>query len=341
MWMTKRSAIPVSFAEARRILSRLLGRAVLICLVVWTNTPVTAQVSQDQAEQVARAAELLQKARAAIGRSNVTLRGLSASAKLKTSSRYISVQSPARVVEKTKILGGSVEVDFSFPDRFRKRVSTQTISGRRYSYTDVVNGARAWRNPPPPIISSYRDSRVIDVSDIERSREKYAEDARQQIAYYSLGWLLESPPSLQCEFIYAGPVREENRVREAIIVKGPNGFRPVLLLDQATFLPFAIVVAFVEARRETVLAEVATVSRRFLSDTYARARREREARRTPAKRRELQWRFSNHQSVGGLVLPHRITTMIDGEIADETTISQFKVNQPIDPKRFEGQPEVK
>ncbi|MEP7271366.1 MAG: hypothetical protein ABI882_07660 [Acidobacteriota bacterium] len=322
----------------------LLGRLGVLCLMVGAAAPSATlsagQELQEQAEQIARAAELMQKARQAIGRTTAG-RSLSAAARLRIFSNYISVQSPTKIVSKKKVLGGRMEVDFSFPDKFRRRISKQTLSGRGYSYTETVNGERAWRNPPPPVISSYRDSRVIDVSDIERSREKYAEDARQQIAFYTLGWLLETPPSLPAEFIYGGQVRAEDGLLEAIIVKGPNGFRPVILIDPTTFLPVSLLVAFVEAKRENVLVEVATVSRQFLRDTYARARREREARRTPAQRRELEWRFSDHRNVDGLVLPHRITTLIDGEVQEEMTVNHFRVNHQIDQKRFEGQPEVR
>ncbi len=329
--------------EAASAFSRLLGRAILICVLAGATPPAEAQTNQDQAEQAARARELLLLARHAIGleSSQPPLWSLSAAGGFRRFVKYISVQSPTKVVERQRVLSGKLQVDFLLPDKFRRHISNRGISGRRYAYTEVVNGALAWRDPPPPVISSYRDNRIIDVGDIERSREKYAEDARQQLAFYTLGWILETPPALPSEFLYAGEVRTDDRILEAIIVNGPNGFRPVLLLDHKTHLPFALVVALVEPKRETVIVEVASVSRQFITDTYARARREREARRTPAQRRELQWRFSDHQPVDGLLLPRRITTFIDGEITEELTISQFKVNQPINLRRFEGRPEVR
>ncbi len=32
---------------------------------------------------------------------------------------------------------------------------------------------------------------------------------------------------------------------------------------------------------------------------------------------------------------------LDGRLIEEMTINEYKVNQPINPKRFEGKPEVK
>ncbi len=312
-------------------------------LLIAMSASAPGQTSQEEADQSARARELLARARQAIGLdgSQTQIWSLSASAEVRRFAKYVSVQSPTKLVDKEKVISGKLELDFLLPDKFRRRISSQTVSGRRYAYTEIANGARAWRDPPPPIISSYRDNRVIDVTDIERSRERYADDARQQLALFVLAFLLETPPTLPSSFLYAGEVKAEDKTLDAIIVHGPNGFRPVLLLDRATSLPHSIVASVVEPKRTSVIVEVASVSARFISDTYARARREREARRTLAQRREVQWRLSDHQPVGGIILPRRLTTLVDGEMTEEMEINQFKINQPIDPKRFEGQPEVR
>ena len=309
-------------------------------LCVFAFLPVLAQ---DQADQIARARELLRQSREAIGDAQAweQLQTLSASGRVRRPVKYVSVQSPEKVEEKEKTLNGKVKFDFALPDRYRCRITNATLSGYSYSSVEVINGDRAWRTPPPPVISSFGDNRVIDVGDVERSREKYAHDARQQIALYTLGWLLRTPESFPVEFIYAGAVEAEGRKLEAIVVKGPGGFAPMLLLDRETKLPFAIVLSFVEVKRVPVFVEVASVSRQFIHETYSRARREREARRRLPQRRELQYRFSDHQSVAGLQLPHRLTTIIDGEVLDELTINEFRINQPINQKKFEGEPEVR
>lgn len=321
----------------------LFAPVLCLCLLIAVSASVSAQTSQEQADQASRARELLSRARKAIGidGSQAHLWGLSASAEVRRFAKYVSVQSPTKLVDKEKVISGKIEVDFLLPDKFRRRISSQTVSGRRYTYTDVANGSRAWRDPPPPVISSYRDNRVIDVTDIERSREKYADDARQQLALFVLAFLLETPTFLPSDFLYAGEIKEDDKVLDAIIVHGANGFRPVLLLDRATNLPHSIVASVVEPKRTSVIVEVASVSNKFISDTYARARREREARRTPAQRQEVQWRLSDYQPVSGFLLPRKLTTFVDGEMTEEMEINQFKINQPIDPKRFEGQPEVR
>ena len=317
-----------------------LGLVVLLmCVPLHSGTVVS---SQEKSDQITKAHAILAAARKAIGLdSSQRLWSLQAKASFERFSKYVSVQSPTKVVDKAKTLSGKVDVEFVLPDKFRRRVTNRTVSGRKYKYTEVINGEVAWRNPAPPVISSYRDNRVIDVSDVERSREKYAEDVRNQLAFYTLGWILEAPPSLPIEFYYAGEVRFDDRRLDAIVITGSSEFRPILLIDQRTHLPFAIVVALFESKRETVIVEVASVSRQYISETYARARREREARRTAPKRRELQWRFSDQRPVDGILLPHQITTVLDGEVLESLTIREFRLNQPIDPKRFEGEPQVR
>ena len=309
--------------------------------------PVSATLSRDdpqgQAGERAMGRELIRKSRDAVAASNVRqqLTGISASGKLRRFAKYVSVQSPTKVEQKERILNGKVQFDFVLPDRFRRRITNTNLSGVRYTYTEVVNGELAWRHPPPPIVSSRGDQRVIDVDDVERSQLKYAHDARQNLAFYTIGWLLEPPAEFPLDFIYAGRVRDEDRVDEAVIVEAPNGFRPVLLIDTQTYLPSGWVIAYVEPRRIPVIVEVASVSRHYISETVLRARREREARRVPPSRRELVWRFLDHEEIGGMRLPRRVTTRLDGEILEELWISEFRINPSIDSKKFEGRPEVR
>lgn len=289
-----------------------------------------------------RAQELLSRARAAIGSSEAwsQLQSLVLDARIRRHVRYLSVQGPDKIEAKEKILNGKMRIEALLPDRFWRRVSNSTLNGYGYSYTQTVNGERAWRNPAP-LLSSHRDNRIYDVGDLERSAEIHAHDARRQLAPYTLGWLLQPPPAFPTEFIHAGLSEMDGRKYETIVIRGPNSFHPALLLDAETLLPFAIVIYFLEARREMVVVEVASVSRQYIQETYARARREREARRRAPERHELQLRFSDHQEVNGLKLPHRITTLLDGELIEELIIPEFRFNRDIDPKKFEGQSEIR
>ncbi len=308
----------------------------VIALALATSLIVAAQeTTPDHADSAARAQEIIRQARAALGGEEALrkVQSLSASARLRSVHKYIAVLSPTEIREKEKKLSGKVEFDFVLPGRFRRRISTATLTGFGISYTEVVNGERAWRNPPLRPVSS-KDRRVIDVDDVRKSIEQQAQDAREQMAFYALGWLLQTTPAIPVEFRYAGEVMFEGQKVDALLVIGARGFRPVLLFDQKTHLPLALVASYVAIPRDTVIVEVASVSARYIRDTYLRARQERRARTKPPQRQEMQMRFSAHRPVAGILLPHRLTLMLNGQVVEELEIREFAINHQINPKKF-------
>src|SRR5215510_12031581 len=139
--------------------------------------------------EAARAKELIKLARAAIGGEEALgrIQTLTASGKYNRFVKYVSVQSPHKVEEKQKALSGKMEFEFALPDKFRRRVKGERLRGFGYSYAQVVNGDLAWRDPPSRPISSYRDRRVIDVGDVEKTLFRQATSAKQELTYFSSG----------------------------------------------------------------------------------------------------------------------------------------------------------
>src|SRR5262245_12518642 len=131
--------------------------------------------------EAARAKELIRLARAAIGGEEALskIQTLTASAKYNRFVKYVSVLSPSKVEEKRKALSGKMEFEFALPDKFRRRITGETLRGFGYSFAQVVNGDQAWRDPPMRPMSSYGDRRVIDVSDVARTEFKQATGAKQ------------------------------------------------------------------------------------------------------------------------------------------------------------------
>lgn len=307
-----------------------------------TAAALTAS-APNKANNVARAKELVRQSREAAGfeAPGGGLQTISFKAKTERFIKYFSVQSPTKVVENDKTLDGKIEAEFWFPDKFRLKTKSDTLTGYDVSYTEILNGDLAWRDPPMRVRSFGPDRRVIDVGDVERTLLMQTRTAKQQIAIYTLGWLLQSPTSVPVEMSYGGVVDLEGQKCDAIVVEGQEGFRNVMLLDSKTKLLVGLGMVFFDAIRETVIVEVAALDRRFIRDTYTRARQERMARTKPAQRHEVMWRFLDHSTIGGVTLPHRVKITLDGRPIEELTINDYKVNQPLNPKRFEGKPEVK
>src|SRR5262252_3526218 len=302
--------------------------------------------SQNSASQneTARAEELIKLARAAIGGEEVLsrIRTITATGKYKRFVKYLSVQSPKKVEEKQKALPGKMEFDFALPDKFRRRVTASRLRGFDYSFAQVVNGAEAWRDPPTRPISSYSDGRVIDVGDVERTAFIHATSAKQGLSYYPIGWLMLPLPGYPLKMSYLGLYRIGAENAHAILASGNSGFRFTLLLDLKTYAPLALAISFVDEIQPVVLVEAAGFfNRRFMQETFARARAERKARTKPSQPCEMLIRFSDRRPVNGLMLPFRVTTTLNGEMVEEMTISEFEINRRVNLKKFAGPPEMK
>jgi hypothetical protein len=60
-------------------------------------------------------------------------------------------------------------------------------------------------------------------------------------------------------------------------------------------------------------------------EKLVREARER-AEKEPPKMQDVEVFFSDHQDVDGVVLPHKISRVVDGTPIEETVITKFKVN---------------
>jgi hypothetical protein len=330
----------------RRIIDLKIGLFLVLLALAFSEGSESQSHPQNAAPQnaTARAMELIKLARAAIGGEEAlsSIRTIRASGKYNRFVKYFSVQSPKKVEEKLKALPGKMVFEFALPDKFRRRVSGARLRGFGYSFAQVVSGAEAWRDPPTGPISSHRDRRVIDVGDVERTAFIQETSAKQELSYFSLGWLALSLPGYPLEMSYLGLYQIEAENAHAISASGASGFRFTLLLDTKTYAPVALAISFVEEIQPTVLVETAGfLSRRYMQETFARARSERKARTKPPQPYEILIRFSDRRPVNGAMLPFRVTTKLNGELIEEMTMSEFEINRPVNLKKFAGPPEPK
>jgi hypothetical protein len=346
----------VQAKKAKRGRKRIFAFFIPFCLFCFTFPNLQRAIyskkarsqarSQNSASQneTARAKELIQLARAAIGGEEALsrIRTITATGKYSRFVKYTSVQSPKKVEAKRKALPGKMKFEFALPDKFRRRIVGSRLRGFDYSFAQVVNGAEAWRDPPTRPMSSYNDGRVIDVGDVERTAFIQATGAKQELSYYSIGWLMLPLPGYPLEMSYLGLYQLGAEKTHAIVAEGKSGFKFTLLLDTKTYEPVALAISFVEEIRPVVVVEAAVfVDRKFRQDTFARARAELIAQAKPPQPCELLIRFSDRRPVNGVMLPFRVTTVLNGEVIEEMTMSQFEFNRPIQMKKFAGPPEPK
>lgn len=275
---------------------------------------------------------------AAGGRLPRTLRARGSSRRL---VRYVAVKSPTRIEERERELSGKFELDFILPDRFRVWMKGQTLGGFGFKVEEVVNGETAWRNPPLNVRSFNRDQRVIDVGDVDRTLQMQAQSARQQATFHALGLLAIAPTSYPLELREPGLFDLDGEKFDSALASTPDGVLLTLLFDRQTRLLVGLATSYLESFQEAVVAEVASVDRRFIASTYARVREERRRRRHPRQRQVVVWRFSDHRPVGGILIPHRSTVYFNGRLIEENTITSLRLDESIEPRRFEGQGKVR
>jgi hypothetical protein len=287
--------------------------------------------------RAARAMELLGQARVAAG-GEKELQGVtsvSASIRLRRLVRYISVVSPKKVVQKEKTLTGSISIELQLPDRFRKRVATSTLLGNKYSYVEVVNGERVWREPTLQAASSNRDPRLIDVSDFERSLANQARSVREQFSFYAFVWLIRILPDNSLRFNFAGWMKTDSGNADVLTAYDLANNRAWLLLDQKTHLPKGFDSSYSIVRMVPVVVEGFVVTRNDYFRMMEKAREERRAQIKPAQRILFQTRLSDYRRVAGILLPHRMATLIEGKLYEEMEITKIEINRRLNPKDFE------
>ncbi len=321
-----------------------IGLTLVLLSFAFSASPQSELNSQTATSQneTTQAGELIKLARAAIGGEEAlgTIRTIKASGRVRRFVRYLSVQSPKKVEEKQKALPGKMEFEFALPDKFRRRVTVNRLRGFGYSFAQVVNGDEAWRDPPMRLISSHGDRRVIDVGDVERTAFIEATSAKQELSYFSIGWLMSPLPGYPLRTRYLGLRQVDGEKAHAISAEGISGFRFTLLLDEKTHALTALSIPFVEEIQPVVLVEAAGFfSRKFMQETFARARAERAARMKPPQSYEMLIRFSDRRPVNGALLPFRVTIALNGETVEEMIMSKFEINRPINLKKFLKPPE--
>ena len=329
-----------------RTRAAIIPFAVISAFLVLAPCCVRGQARKSPRYDPARAARadgLLEQARLAVGGKEELQRveSLTVSLQVRRFIRYIAVMSPTSVTQKDATRNGSLSIELRMPDKFRKHFSGTTLLNNRFSYVEVVNGDRAWREPPLQAQSSNRDPRLVDVSDFERSMAYQAQSAREQLAFFSLAWLIRVLPGDPLRFNYEGWMQKDGGKVEVISAFGSGDDATLLMLDQNTHLPTEFDSSVDGVRSLPVVIEGAAITRRDFNRLMERAAQERKAQRTPPRRIIIQSSLSDYRRISGILIPHRMVTSIDGRPVEELVIRKIVVNQRLRPKDFEPKPQKK
>lgn len=277
-----------------------------------------AQSQDDAAASQARAAQLLEQARLMIG-GDAQLRAVTS---LTVSGKLRRSMGPDNE------LTGTIDVSILLPDRFLVS-DTMNLEFGDVTRTRALNGEESWsessgsggggggiqiRTGPGPGPGANPAQM--------RAMEKRA--LTQEFTRHMIAWLLTPPAAVQLTFTYAGTADVAGAAADVLEGKGVDGLALKLYLDQITQLP--LMVGY-QGRAPRMMFRQGPPS----PEAVERQTREMMAPPAPV---EFQLRLSDYRSVGEILLPHRMTRVVEGRVTEEWQIDKFKINPALKLDRF-------
>jgi hypothetical protein len=119
----------------------------------------------------------------------------------------------------------------------------------------------------------------------------------ESFARYAIAFTLAPPVNFPVAFTYAGQVEAPDGMADAIEGKGPNGFLIHLFIDAKTHLPLMI---------------------NYLNGAQ-----------------DVQLWLKNYKAEDGILLPHNMTWIANGNLTEEFQAQRFKINPKLPAARFQ------
>ena len=275
----------------------------------------------------------------------------------------------ARVSGESTAPATDVEIAMELPDKYMKKEVVATIGTSTIARTSGFNGdglIEAMDTPPSmgggmmvmrfggP--GSGTPGAPPTPEQTEAMRKNALQAAHEEFARLTLGMFATSFPAFPIEFSYAGQAESPDGKADVIGVKAGDNFQARLFVDSTSHLPLMLswmakepmtmqnvtgpgrgssgggtganVVQFGGGAGQQMTPEQRDQMMKEMQDRMKEAE---------AKRRTVEYRlyYSDYQDVSGVKLPFKLQRSIDGKPSEEMTLEKIKINQKIDPKKFE------
>ncbi len=333
----------------RKFVPLILKLSVMLVAISVISQQVTATKGD-----VEHALELLKQARTAIGGESAinSIQNLSINGRTR---RQIQIPNEAE-----QTLNGEFELNMMLPDRLMRM--EKLMHGTPREGGERTPGAEG-KELKVKEVRVFRDAENSEVQNIMRHHE------RSEIARYMLGLLLTPPPSFSATYNYLGEGDVGGARADIIEAQGAGGFVLKIYLDKSSHLPLMMSyrgslpripfrhfinngegpmvegedadVVIVRRPREGADAKVEAAPRivieRAVGDDKAPAEGRKFVMRAPvpSEETEIQIRFSDFRSVGGVLLPHVMTQYVGGKIDTVWTVERYDVNLPNINEKFQ------
>lgn len=265
------------------------------------------------------------------------------------------------------------EIAMELPDKYMKKEVVATIGSSTIARTSGFNGEgliEAMDTPPamgggmmvmrfggpgggaPGAPSTPEQAAAM--------RKNALQAAHEDFARLTLGMFASSFSAFPIEFSYAGQAESPDGKADVIGIKGSDDFQARLFVDSASHLPLMLSWMAKEPMVMNMTggpgrgtssggtnvvqfgaggggggggAQQMTPEQRdqMMKEIQDRMKEAEAARRTV----EYRLYYSDYQDVSGVKMPFKLQRSIDGKPTEEMTLEKVKVNQKIDPKKFE------
>jgi hypothetical protein len=302
----------------RRLILYTLG------LTLALLAPSAARAQEKPAPNAAgdsRAHELLRLTRAALGGEAgfKAVKSLSATGKLR------------RVTPKLD-QSGRFEIELS-PDGLYRKVEQLELVGDVTATTEtVLDGDQAWRETK----TNSAIARVVKAAD-EGSRQARAaqlQDVRAEFSRFLLAWLLAAPSSFPAELRYGGEAEVEGERADVLDLQGPEQSSARLVIDRKTRRPLMLLYKTQARASAATEATARGTSPEEVEKAVREAQKLRQSQPPQAGESEVTLHLSDYREAGGLMLPHRLTRMVDGKTTEEWEVGKFRLDAPLRPENF-------
>jgi hypothetical protein len=273
----------------------------------------------------------------------------------------------ARVNGETTAPAADFEIAMELPDKYMKKEVVATIGTSTIARTTGFNGEGLIdaTDTPPSMGGGMMVMRFggpgsgapgaqPTPEQAAAMRKNALQAAHEEFTRLTLGMFASSFAAFPVEFSYAGQAESPDGKADVIGIKGDDNFQARLFVDSASHLPLMLswmakepmvmnmtsgpgraagsgganVVQFGAGGGQPMTPEQRDQMMKEMQDRMKEAE---------AKRRTVEYRlyYGDYQDVSGVKLPFKLQRSIDGKPSEEMTLEKIKINQKIDPKKFE------
>lgn len=323
----------------RKIVPLMIKLSVLLMAL----SVIGQQVSATKGD-VERALELLKQARAAIGGEAAigTVQNLSLSGKSRR-RMPVAEQSTAEIT-------GDFEMTMMLPDR-------------------LIKMEKLMFGTPPPgadkeLKLKERKVQIVRGGEDREMHNALQQHERSEMARYMLGLLLTPPPSFNVTYQYAGEGNVDNALCDIVEALGQGGFTLRIYLDKSSHLPLmmsyrgslpriairkviksegaganededVVIMRRPEGSQDKQNGPQIVIERKGGETDPSAHKRPFEMRLPMTEDADIQVRFSDFRAVGGVLLPHTLTQLVNGQVETVWTVENYEINSPSINEKFQ------